>query len=181
MFQFEPAPNLGRQQQIFQIWIRPVEPQNGHFALRAALFEYDKLVRNGLSRAAFETTREFLSKYVYVLLQTQDDRLGYVLDSRYYGIGPFDQYLREHLAKLTLDQVNQAIRRHLRSDRMQVVIVTKDAPALREALVSNTPSPIKYNSPKPQAILDEDAVIAKYPIPVKPEQVTIVPVDQVFE
>ena len=32
MFQFQPDPNLGRQQQIFQIWIRPVEPQNGHFS-----------------------------------------------------------------------------------------------------------------------------------------------------
>ena len=181
MFQFEPAPNLGRKEQIFQIWIRPVEPQNGHFTLRAALYEYDKLVRDGLSLDAFETTREFLSKYVYVLLQTQDDRLGYALDSRFYGIGPFDQYLREHLTQLTLDQVNQAIRRHFRSDRMQVVIVTKDAPALREALLDNRPSPITYNSPKPQAILDEDAVIAKYPIPVKPEQVTIVPVNQVFE
>ena len=28
MFQFEPDPNLARRQQIFQIWIRPVEPQN---------------------------------------------------------------------------------------------------------------------------------------------------------
>ena len=45
MFQFQPDPNLGRQLQIFQIWIRPVEPQNGHFTLRAALYEYDKLVR----------------------------------------------------------------------------------------------------------------------------------------
>src|SRR5207302_606115 len=38
MFQFQPDPNLGRHLQIFQIWIRPVEPQNGHFVLRAALY-----------------------------------------------------------------------------------------------------------------------------------------------
>ena len=44
MFQFEPDPNQARHQQIFQIWIRPVEPQNGLFVLRAALYEYDKLV-----------------------------------------------------------------------------------------------------------------------------------------
>ncbi|HYX43133.1 MAG TPA: insulinase family protein, partial [Pyrinomonadaceae bacterium] len=40
MYQFEPDPNLARQQQIFQIWIRPVEPANGMFALRAALYEF---------------------------------------------------------------------------------------------------------------------------------------------
>src|SRR2546425_2373635 len=61
MFQFQPDPNLGRRQQIFQVWIRPVEPQNGQFVLRAALYEYDKLVRDGMSTEAFEITREFLS------------------------------------------------------------------------------------------------------------------------
>ena len=53
MFQFEPDPNIARQQQIFQIWIRPVEPQNANFTLRAALYEYDKLVKNGLSKEDF--------------------------------------------------------------------------------------------------------------------------------
>ena len=87
MFQFTPDPNLARQQQIFQIWIRPVEPDNGVFALRAALYEYDKLVRDGISRDAFDATREFLAKYANILTQTQNARLGYALDSRYYGIG----------------------------------------------------------------------------------------------
>ena len=59
MFQFEPDPNLARQQQIFQIWIRPVEPQNANFTLRAALYEYDKLVKNGLDQKTFEETRDF--------------------------------------------------------------------------------------------------------------------------
>jgi hypothetical protein len=37
-----------------------------------------------------------------------------------------------------------------------------------------------YNSPKPQEILDEDKVIQVYPIDVRPEQVRITPVGQVF-
>src|SRR3982074_2074870 len=37
MFQIEPDPNLARQQQIFQIWIRPVPPETAHFSLRLAL------------------------------------------------------------------------------------------------------------------------------------------------
>jgi zinc protease len=181
MFQFQPDPNLARRQQIFQIWIRPVEPQNGLFALRAALYEYDRLLRDGLSQENFEATREFLSKDVNILLQTQDQRLGYGLDSRFYGIGPFDEYLRAGLARLTRDGVNEAIRRHLKSDRMRVVVVTKDAQGLRDALLKSTPSPVTYNSPKPQAILDEDKVIERFTIPAKPEAVTIRPVGEVFQ
>jgi zinc protease len=181
MFQFTPDPNLGRTSQIFQIWIRPVEPKNGHFALRAALYEYDKLVREGMSKEAFEATREFLSKYVNILTQTQDAQLGYALDSRYYGIGNFTDYMREQLAKLTLEDVNNVLRRHLKTDRMRIVMVTKDAEALRDAIVGNKPSPITYNSPKPKEVMDEDKVIEAYKIDVKPEAVRVVAVAQVFQ
>ncbi len=181
MFQFQPDANLGRHLQIFQIWIRPVEPQNGHFVLRAALYEYDKLVREGMSQQAFESTREFLSKYVNVLTATQDDQLGYALDSRYYGIKDFPTYMREQLAKLTLADVNRAIRQYLKSDAMRIAIVTKDASGLRDAIVSNAPSPISYNAPKPKEITDEDKIIQAFKINVKAADVSVVPVDKVFQ
>jgi zinc protease len=181
MFQFTPDANLGREQQIFQIWIRPVEPANGHFVLRAALYEYDKLVRDGMSKETFETTREFLSKYVNVLTATQDAQLGYALDSRYYRIADFPGYMREQLAKLTLDDVNRAIKQYLKSDAMRIAIVTKDAAGLRDAILANRLSPITYNAPKPKEITDEDKIIEVYKINVKPGDVVIVPVDKVFQ
>jgi zinc protease len=181
MFQFEPDPNLGRQEQIFQIWIRPVEPQNGHFALRAALYEYDKLVRDGLSKESFEETRTFLSKYVNVLTKTQDAQLGYGLDSRYYRTPEFTAFMRDSLAKLTLEDVNNAIRKYLKSDAMRIVIVTKDAEGLRDAIVNDRPSPITYNAPKPQDVLNEDKIIESYKINVQPGDVTIAPVEKIFE
>jgi zinc protease len=180
MYQFQPDPGLGRQQQIFQIWIRPVEPQNGHFALRAALYEFDKLVREGLSKAAFEATRAFLMKNVDVLTQTQDAQLGYALDSRYYGIAEFNTYMRSELGKLTLEDVNGALRRHLKTDAVQIVVVTKDATSFREAIVSNKTSPITYNSPKSDALLEEDKVIASHKLPIASDAVRILPVDQIF-
>jgi zinc protease len=181
MYQFTPDPNLGRQQQIFQIWLRPVEPQHGHFILRAAIYEYDKLIRDGISKEAFEATREFLGKYSNILTETQGEQLGYALDSQYYGIDNFNNYVRNELAKLKLEDVNAAIVKHLKTDRMQVVIVTKDAEALRDAIIANKPSPITYNAPKPKEILEEDKIIEGYKINIKPEDVVIVPVDRVFQ
>src|SRR5437016_5417831 len=181
MFQFQPDPNLGRRQQIFQIWIRPVEAQNSLFALRAALYEYDKLLRDGLSQEAFETTREFLTKYANILTQTQSARLGYTLDSRYYGIPDYNSYVKEQLRKLTGGDVNACIHRHLKSERVRIVLVTKDADRLRDAIVKNTPSPIAYNSTKPEEILDEDKIIQSYKINVKSEDVSLAQVSRVFE
>ncbi len=181
MFQFEPDPNLARTMQIFQIWIRPVEPQNGNFTLRAALYEYDKLVKNGLDRKTFEETRDFLSKYVNILTQTKDAELGYALDSKFYGIPNFNEYMKTELAQLTLADVNKAIKMHLASNKMRVVIITKDAEGLRDAIVKNTPATISYAAPKPKEITDEDKIISTFPIPVKAADVVITPVDRVFE
>ncbi len=181
MYQFEPDPNLARTMQIFQIWIRPVEPQNGNFTLRAALYEYDKLVKNGLDQKTFDETRAFLSKYVNILTQTKDAELGYALDSKFYGIPNFNEYMKTELAKLTLADVNKAIKTYLASNKMRVVVVTKDAEALRNQIVNNTPGTISYAAPKPSEITDEDRVISIFPIPVKAADVVITPIERVFE
>jgi zinc protease len=181
MFQFEPDPNIARKMQIFQMWIRPVEPQNANFALRAALYEYDKLVKNGLDQKTFEETRNFLSKYVNILTQTKDAELGYALDSKFYGIGGYNETMKADLAKLTLADVNSAIKTYLASNKMRVVMITKDAEGLKNQIVNNTPATISYSAPKPKEITDEDKIIFTYPIPVKAADVTITPVNQVFE
>src|SRR5205823_4384514 len=83
-----------------------------------ALYEYDEVVRDGMAQEAFETTRDFLLKNVNILTAPQNAQLGYALDSRYYGIPDFNTYMREQLSRLTLADVNNAIQRHLKSDRM---------------------------------------------------------------
>jgi len=179
MFQFKPDPNLGRRQQIFQIWIRPVEPDNGLFALRIALYELNKLVEKGMSQADFESTRTFLSKQVNLLAQTQSEQLGYELDSRYYGIPTFKNHLKDAIAKLTLEDVNAAIRRHLRSTNLDVVMIAKDAAGLRKAIESGAPSTVRYVTPPPNDVLEEDKSIKGYKLDVG--SVEVVPVDTIFE
>ncbi len=180
MFQFHPDPNLVRRAQIFQIWIRPVPPENAAFALKAAWFELDKLVRDGLTQAQFDATREYLTKFAPLLVKTQDRRLGYALDSDWYGTPEFVRYVRDGLARLSLDDVNRAIRRHLRSDRLQLVAVTQDAAALRDALLGSAPTGITYQSKPGPDVLAEDDVIAALRIPLAPADVTILPLADAF-
>lgn len=181
MFQFHPSPNLARQQQIFQVWIRPVEPKNGLFALRAGMYELDKLAKNGMTKEDFEATRQFLSKFVKVLTKAQDGQLGYAIDSRYYGIPSFTDYVPARLEKLTLEDVNRVIKKYLQAENMKIVIVTKDAEAFRKAAIENKPSPISYTSLPPKEILEEDKVIEKYNLGFNPKSVEVVPVENVFQ
>lgn len=181
MFRFEPSPNLARHQQIFQIWIRPVEPPNAVFALRLALFELDKMVKNGIPQEDFEKTRAFLSKYVNILTKTKSAELGYTVDSAYYGIPNYNEYVKTALAKLTVEDVNAAIRRHLRSENLEIVGVAKDTDAIMNALTGSDPSPMHYIAAKPQDVLDEDKIVERWPLKLRREDVAVLPSATVFE
>jgi zinc protease len=180
MYRMLPEPNVGRRAQLFEIWIRPVMPQNAHMALRVAIFELDKLVAEGLSEEDFQTTRDYLMKNVYLLTATQDHALGTALDQKWYGLPDYVTDMRAKLGRLTRADVNAAVRRHLQAKNLSVVAVTKDAEGLRDALVADGFSPIKYDGEKPKALLDEDKVIGALKLGIKAEAVTITPVDDVF-
>ncbi|MFN3780941.1 MAG: insulinase family protein, partial [Candidatus Kapaibacteriota bacterium] len=178
-----PQPNNPRRRQIFEVWIRPVPHEARLFALRAALRELKKVVDSGLTKEQFELTKKFLLNYSLFYAQTTMERLGYQVDSRFYGIkdnGNYIQYLREKIQNLTLEQVNNAIRKHIQYNNIKFAIVTNNAEKMKEELVKNLPSPITYPSPKPQEVLEEDKEIAIFPLLVKPEKIKIVDVDDMF-
>jgi len=177
--QFFPSPNIARRSQIFEIWIRPVMPENAHMATRIALFETQKLIDNGLTKEQFETTRDYLMKNVYLMTSTQSQRLGYALDSWWYGMADYTKAMRDAYAKLTLDDVNNAIKKYWSAKNLHAVIVTKDAEGLRDALLKDEASSVKYDAPKPQ-LEEEDKVIGTYKLAIDPAKVRIVSAEDVF-
>ncbi|HEX6535157.1 MAG TPA: insulinase family protein [Gemmatimonadaceae bacterium] len=180
MFQFFPDANRARHRQLFELWLRPVLPANAHMALRIALHELRALVTDGLSPEAFESTRDYLMKSLPLLVSTQDLQLGYALDSEWFGIPAFVPYLRERLAALDHQAVNAAIRRHLSGLDLDVVMIARDAAALRDALVSDAESAVTYDAPKPPELLAEDREIGAMRLGIDASNVTITPVDAVF-
>jgi zinc protease len=181
MFFMEPEPNLARHTQIFQVWIRPVEPPTAKFALRLALYELDKLRKNGMTQTDFETSRGFLSKYVNVLTRTKRAELGYAIDSDFYGIPQYNEYLKIELAKLTLADVNRVIRQYIHPDHAVIAVVTKNGTDFKKQLLSSEPSPLKYNSLKPASITAEDKTVERYPLNLKSEDITVRPAGEVFQ
>jgi len=181
MFQFHPDTNLGRQQQIFQVWIRPVRSNNdAHFATRVAMHELRKLITEGMSESDFEATKSFLSKYVSLLTDGQSRQLGYAMDSQYYQTDDFSNYVREGLNNLTLDDVNRVIRENLSTENMQYVFITRDAEDLRSRLVADQASPMTYDADLPQHVLDEDKLIENISLGFSADNVSIVSAEEVF-
>ncbi len=181
-FTMLPRPNYARHQQFFEVWIRPVQHQNRHFALRQAIRELQNVIDNGMTQRDFELSKSFLLNFTTNLAQSNSEQLGYSLDDRFYGLSkPFLEQVKTKVAALKLGDVNQAIEKYLNTQNMIIAVVTQDAVSFKEALVKNTPSPIQYESPKPESILQEDKQIMVYPLSIKEENITIIPAEKMFQ
>ena len=178
-----PPVNVGRNQQIFEVWIRTLPNHQAHFALRAAVRELTRLIDDGLSQEQFELTRTFLKKYSLHFSETTAERLGYAIDDEFYAIGGEGHLarFRRMMDELTLEEVNAVVRRQLDLDRMRIAIVTGEAESLMSAIATEAPSPLGYESPKPRAILDEDQIISAFPLAIPREHIQVISVDAMFQ
>ncbi len=176
-----PVTNIARSHQHFSVWIRPVPHADKHFATRIALWLLDGLRTDGLTAEQVSHTARFLDGYLSLKRQTAMRRLGDALDDRFYGLKtPLPEWLRAGWRALTAEGVNAALRRHIVPDRLAVVVVTKDAQAFADAVLAEAPSPKTYASPKPDAIVAEDAAIATWPLKFTAEQIRVVPAATLF-
>ena len=185
-----PRVNVPRRSQLFEVWIRPISmtaPGNLHdrtlFATRAALFELQKLADNGMTPQAVETSKEFLRNYVGTWGANISRRLGYAIDDAFYGmVQPgFLQSAKAAIDKTTVEQVNAAVKKHLQDENLYLVIITQDAAGLKQKLLAGQAASITYAGDRPAALLAEDKVISSLPIKVKESDITILPIDKVFQ
>lgn len=184
-----PEPGVPRSSNYFSLWIRPVQIADGlkkqypelkditighaQFALRMAIHEVDNLIQHGMGAKEFERTRNFLRSYIKLYIQTPDKQLGFLMDSKFYGRKNYISEMEPLLAKLTVDDVNRAIKKYWQVQNMYVTIVTdhSEAEPLADALRKNAPSPMSYSNfvkeGLPKDVLAEDDVIANYPLNIK--------------
>ncbi|MCK4546992.1 MAG: insulinase family protein [Candidatus Eisenbacteria sp.] len=177
-----PLTNIPRRDQYFSIWLRPVAHRDAHFCLRAAIRKLEQLVDDGMTEEEFEQTRGFLLGYTKLWGQSMSRRLGYAMDADFYGLDrDYLGWLDSGIRNLNVHKVNLAVRKYLQADHLKVVMVTEDAEAVKKALVSDAPSPVAYDVPKPDEILEEDREIEKYSLKITEKNVEIVSARRMFE
>ncbi len=184
-----PVAGVPRSSNYFSTWIRPVQIAEGlkqqyaelkdievgHavFALRLVVREIDNLIKNGMTKEQFEATRNFLRSYNKLYIQTPERQLGFLMDSKFYGRTDYIKEMDALLAKLTVDDVNNAIRKYWQVNNMYVTIVTDDSEAepLKKALEENLHSPMSYSNlvkaGLPKVVVTEDDEVAIYKLNVR--------------
>ncbi len=201
-FLFPPL-NTPRSRQYFSIWIRPVAHRYALHLLKGLTWELENFVREGLTEAQVTAARN-KAKVLYLNLAETGSRLLNVrLDDAFYGqleSGYLSHYL-ERLDAVTVDQVNSAIRTHLKPENIKYLVVTHSDQAeslatqmsadlagagksLEEYQIPNIEhdgKQVHAISPDKLEILQKDAVWSSYELGVPRNQIRIVPVDRIFE
>jgi len=176
-----PLTNIPRRQQHFEIWLRPVPPKSAGFAIREAIYETDKLIREGIPQKGFEATREFLLNYVNLWAQDGSRRLGYAIDAEINGKDIIAE-LKARLPAMSKADVDRAVRKHLSTANLDIVVVGAHVKELAATIAAGKPTPVVYDTKDtPAEVLAEDQIIEKYPLPVSPGDINIVSANTLFE
>ena len=179
-----------RRQQDFTVWLRPVRNDNRLFAVRGALYELARsLKEEPFTPEEVEQTKGFLDGYILLFDQTDARKLGYALDDQFYGMKGFLAAWREAVRDVSADQVNRAWRKWVDPGKLEIVLAGKDMASVKKALLAGDPTPIQYQKDatgktpeKPAEQLATDKEIAKFPFGAKGDaDVQVVGVDRMFE
>ncbi len=184
-----PTTGFPRSQNYMAIWIRPVQtaislksqyPELGdlkighaHFAIRMALNEIDRVKKEGLTKEEFDLTKQFLRSYMKLYIQTPERQLGFLMDSKFYGMDNYIAEMDKKLEALTLEQVNTAAAKYLQTDNMWITIITdkEEAEPLKQSLLTNKKSPMTYSNiikeSLPAEVFELDKKVEVYPMNVK--------------
>ncbi|TNE84582.1 MAG: insulinase family protein [Deltaproteobacteria bacterium] len=144
-----PEQGTVRRQPHFSVWIRPVTPENGPFALKLAVDELERLVADGLTEEQVAETRAYLTRRQPIESDSVDRRLAYALEAAASGMPDPNATLGDRLASLTAADVNAAIARHLRPQDLRIVAISGNAEELVARLVEESATPIVYASVTP--------------------------------
>ncbi len=175
--------NITRRTQYFSMWIRPVEHKNRLFALRQALWELDRFSQSGIpDDDSFKRVQSFVQGYWRAKEQEPMRALGYRVD-QVLTKQPLDrEAMRAAVLKLTRADVNAAIARHLRRDKLRIVVVTTDAAALKADILAKKPSPLTYGGKMDNAKqMAEDKEIEVFDPRLSDSDIAIIPPTALFE
>ncbi len=183
-----PVSGTPRQMNYFSIWLRPVQTakslksqypgldslKEGHarFALKMALREYSQIINNGLTQEQFEETRNFLLSYTKLYIETTSKKLGFLMDSKFYGRTNWIAELEKEFQHLKLEDVNTAMKNYWLKDQMNIVIITdkSEVEGLKAGLESGSPATMVYSpalqSSLPEEIYVDDREVSIFPMPV---------------
>lgn len=139
-----PEQGVLRRQPMTYLWLRPTSVENGPFAAKLAIDEWERFAKEGLTAGEFTDIQSYLLGRLRLLATDPGRRLAYALDAKATKTPDILTLLPETVASMDVTTVNHAVTKHVNVDNLRIVAVSGEAEALVTSLVEGTPTPIVY-------------------------------------
>lgn len=171
--------NIPRWEQYFSMWTYP-KAVNGKFTIKLVLSESSDLVNNGISQNDLDRVKNFEINHFPFEIETPQRKLGLLMDEEFYGIKGFLEDFEKNVDKITADEVNRAAKKYLSPDNIAIVCIVSDGEKFKDELLSEK-TEIEYPSGTDALVLKkEDDEVKKFDLRLKPEDIVIWKVTELF-
>jgi zinc protease len=174
------SPNIPRREQYFSIWTYP-KSINTKFTMKLVLKDLSDLVEAGVPKEELERYKNFEINHFPFEIQTPQRKLGLLLDEDFYGNYGFVDNFEKNVKAVNPDQVNSDLKKYIFPDDIAIVAVVSNADDFKKELFSDQ-TVIEYPSGvDPAALKEGDDKIKAFELKIKPEDVSVVKVSELFK
>ena len=177
-------PNVPRRRQALTIWVSTGRRRARALRDPAGDPRASPPRPRWISPEAFEETRAFLLNYSKLWIQTPSRRLGFAMDGAFYGGKSLVDELADRLPRMTVDDVNGAVRRHLQPESLSVAVIADPAGRKRSSTRSATERALAdrlRQRRRSRMSSRRTARSRSEPLPVERHRCRIVPAAEMFE
>jgi zinc protease len=148
-----------RRQGLLHLWVRPTTAENAPFALKLAIDELERFVKDGLDQEALDDVRSYVRGALPLWAADPGRRLAYAVEAVAADEPDALVRLADSIDAVTPEQVRAALQRHVRLADLQIVAVGGGLDAVAERV--GAVSPITYQAATPDAAqAARDAAVA---------------------
>jgi zinc protease len=169
-----PWPRVPRRWQYFSIWIRNLADENAVFATRYSIYQLRELIAEGLSEEELALNRDFVVNNSKLWAFDPLQKLGFMLDDRFYGTGPYLEEIERRTSQVTPEMLRQALQRQMAGRPLRIVMVTSDPETMKKRLLGEVDAHPKYRTRIPAAEQAVDERVLQVDLGLSPEDIEIV-------
>lgn len=169
-----------RNNQYFHMWTYPKE-ENFEFCFKLMTRDLEALCYNGIGLDDFKLVKEYTRNSYAFLMETPDKQLGMKLDAHWYDLPHFVSTYQEKVEAVKHDDVNRAAAEYLKpNDLLYVAVVSDGKAAMAELLTPGAELQLPSGASEGELATVNDQ-IKNYDLKLKPEDITIIPADELFK
>ena len=174
-----PETRIPRQKQYFYIWIRNLSNDNACFATKFTIFSLNKMVNEGLTGDRFELMKSFSSSNPRLWAYSPMQKLGFSMDSDFYKISYFIDYISENMKSIENEDVAKALKERFDRD-VKIVIVTGEVEEIKNQLLGEADCNPVYSTTLLEEDLKVDELVMKYDLKIEPEDIEVIEAEDWF-